>query len=171
VVVAVAASVMDDVRHVRGWAADLVDRLDGIRAGRVRPEVTFAGGATMDRHEVLWGRHTRLALRGLDTDVARLQAVARACQGAQHRLDGDAYAVTVYRTAEQLTVTAASIVTDAGMPADAGPDTREAVMAEADLWLAHLEPGWAGAVRGARRRRARLVRRERRAGTRRAGRS
>jgi hypothetical protein len=160
VAVAVATSVMEDVRHVRGWAAYLVDHMDGVQAGRVRPEVTLAGGATLDRREVLWGRHVRQVLRGLDADVARLQAVAQACQAAQHRsgVQGDAYAVIVYRTAEQLAAAAAGIVADAGMPVDAGPDTREAVMAEADLWLAHLEPGWAGILHRARRRRRRLIR-------------
>jgi hypothetical protein len=136
-----------DVRLALNLAGTVLEKTSFIDAGRQRADVVFGLG-DVDRREMLHGQYSRLLLRQLDADTPRLDAVvvawrdelARALAAAPNP-DRCDYHRERWEVAAALAATAAELVRAAGMPPDAGPDEREAVMAEADSWLAHLEPG------------------------------
>lgn len=150
--------VEEDIKTARRWAWTVLEKVAWIDAGRRSPIVVFSSGKQMDRREMLHGTYARRVLRALDADVTRLRAVSTGARQRYTQLtetQAPDPRHEAYRLAADLADAAAQIVTATGMPPDAGPTAREAVMAEADLWLAHLEIG------GWRRRawRARLRRR------------
>jgi hypothetical protein len=136
-----------DVRQALNWAGTVLDKISFIDTGRQRADVVFARG-TVDRREMLRGQYSRLLLRQLNADTSRLDAVAAACCHEVARLmsaspdpDRRDYHRERWEMAANLATTAAELVRAAGLPSGAGPDEREAVMAEAESWLAHLQPG------------------------------
>lgn len=151
---------MSDVAGARGLALTYLEKAASIDAGRVSAVVVFADG-TIDRRRMLHGQAVRLLLRQVHADVERLRAIGEACRARRRHLrlvEPPDLHHEVDEVAAQLADAAEGIVRAAGMPPDADPVAREAVMAEADLWLAHLERGGRRRQRRARlRRRVRLA--------------
>jgi hypothetical protein len=148
----------EDIVTARRWAWTVLEKVAYIDAGRRSPVVVFRSGEQMDRREMVHGTYSRRVLRALNADVTRLHAVSTGARQRYAQLTATGALDPrheAYRVAADLADTAEQIVLTGGLPPDAGPAAREAVMAEADLWLAHLETaGW--------RRRARWVRLRRR---------
>ena len=113
------------------------------------------GAGPGDPYRAALDRCAPRVLRALDADLERLRAVRAASWSYGRRLlmaHGPGPATDICDLAAALTCRAEHIIRDAGLPDDAGPAAREAVMAEADLWLE-------GAPGHVRRRRARWRRR------------
>jgi hypothetical protein len=133
-------SLEEDVRYTVGLAWSCLEKIAWVEAGR-RPAVVLRsdGAAPIERRTFWREQYARQVLRHCDADVARLRATADGCRREAARR----------RTVEQphprheacdlgaeLAETAAQLVERTGMPADASPTVREAVMHEAQLWTA-----------------------------------
>jgi len=120
-----------------------MDKVDAVESGRQSETVVFAGG-TVDRREMLHGQYSRYLLRDMNADAERLVAIAHTCSSEfkwLRRVEEPDRRHEVFEVAALMAMTAAQIVQDAGLRANANPEEREAVMAEADTWLSHMEPG------------------------------
>jgi hypothetical protein len=116
-----------------GWAQVDLD-LETVH-GRARAVVASIRSSGSQQRRTALDVHSRHVLRALDADVERLRDVAAACRAIAARLlvaEGPGPASDGYDVAAALAVRAERIVRATGLPPDAGPAARRAVVAEAD---------------------------------------
>jgi hypothetical protein len=147
-------SVDADLETVHWWAETVL-----LEQAFIEGSTDDGTGRRSDPYRATLDRCAPRVLRALDADLERLRAVRAASWSYGRRLltvQGPGSATDICDLAAALTWRAENIIRDAGLPDDAGPAAREAVMAEADLWLEGV-PGQ-GRLRRARwRRRYALV--------------
>ncbi len=116
-----------DLRAARAFAVDVVDRLEGIRAGRARADIVLATGGTFPRQDWLCGQAARLLLNKVNGDHARLQDIAAASTAevttCRSRLAPRQ--VATLETAAALARQALSLLDTAGVTPETGPAERE----------------------------------------------
>lgn len=154
------AQMEGDLRAARAYAVDVVDRLEGIRAGGARPDIVLSTGGTYPRQDWLRGQAARLLLLHVNGDQARLETIAVSCT-TEVNLCRSRLAprqVATLETAAALARQGLGLLRGAGVDPATGPAEREVVLEH--LWQGFLREDSTWQRWTWRRRRARARRQD-----------